>query len=792
MKNFILNWRRSVEAGVLKEQKNLKEISDEEKDFLQPTIDNMTPENLPLNNLYNGKYRTIIPIETFAGPLAELINAYETASDWKFDLTKGVLTKKYVQEFNGKTYNKVKTLRIGGFISSLEEIIEKLAVITTQRNQLFRDLNDDHEGNKKKIDAIDGKINGLREAYHKSFGIRYPERWEKTKLVEKAKKYWIENAAFFKNNPEEAFSRYSIIISRHPVDVVRMSDFDHITSCHTPRSREPDGPEEWVCAFAEAMNGGGIAYVVKSEDLKDFQEEYELDVETTTEEIFSDEDRGEGEIVPISRIRLRTMGYTDSKGNQVNIGVPEKRLYGGKTPNFLKTLTKWSRDNQEEALGNLPKKEDGKTIDADKINLFGGHYEDTDGTKAIKFLTGEEVEGVVRWTQNGSEEAARLRFDQSAAMAEEFENLVDEWNNRMDYVKAFVEVENYGDGPMIDVWAETQITIEIPYDKQSEEFKEKAHGFSSYTYRSELANLVAMELSDLSSWIAESEGNSSDIDTTYNTYDKSVSLIFQQRILSDIFSGGGVYDEDSLTQFLYDLEENIEDEYDGISGYIYSILVNNEIINDPFSKMWSKIEQDYMEELDDGDWTFDADGDPYLIEEQSIDIEMHDIYFGIEKVKGIPKEYKKEDIIKEIVTGLFFKRAVQKIINKRINSIKKQDFYAYFFVVTRVVFGDTPKVSYTMTVHKDDNVSHIETIIKNISREDMEDIILESYIIIVAEDMKKKGIKGGMFMDDKDFSSPSEEPQDDTPKQQQIPFEKESEKSLNERIHKNWINKLMN
>ena len=97
-----------------------------------------------------------------------------------------------------------------------------------------------------------------------------------------------------------------------------------------------------------------------------------------------------------------------------------------------------------------------------------------------------------------------------------------------------------------------------------------------------------------------------------------------------------------------------------------------------------------------------------------------------------------------------------------------------------------------MTVHKDDNVSHIETIIKNISREDMEDIILESYIIIVAEDMKKKGIKGGMFMDDKDFSSPSEEPQDDTPKQQQIPFEKESEKSLNERIHKNWINKLMN
>jgi len=463
MKNFILNWREAVNSGVLSESQDLKEISDEEMDFLQPAIDNMTPENLPLNKLYNGKYRTVIPIETFAGPLAELINSFEANSDWKFDLVKGILTKEYVQEFNGKTYNKTKVLRIGGFISSLEEIIKKLDDLKNKR-LLQPDTNDAGSARdwKKKNEEVDDEVQKLRTAYHKSFGIRYPERWKKTKLVEKAKKYWIENAAFFKNNPEEAFSKYSIIISRHPVDIARMSDFDHITSCHTLPSRGTEEGEYWVCAFAEAMNGGGIAYVVKSEDLKDFQEEYELDVETTTEEIFRDEARGEGEIVPISRIRLRTMGYTDSKGNQVNIGVPERRLYGFKTPNFKDTLRKWAHDNQEEELGNLPKKEDGKSIDADKIKLFGGHYEDTKGTQAVKLLTGEEVEGVVKWTQNGSEEAARQHFDTSAAMAAELEEIIERWNYNHDYVTATVDVEDYGEGPHIRAEAQTNIKIDIP------------------------------------------------------------------------------------------------------------------------------------------------------------------------------------------------------------------------------------------------------------------------------------------------------------------------------------------
>ena len=50
--------------------------------------------------------------------------------------------------------------------------------------------------------------------------------------------YWVKKANWIKENINTLEDdRYSIILTRHPVDVMRMSDFDKITSCHTPPSR---------------------------------------------------------------------------------------------------------------------------------------------------------------------------------------------------------------------------------------------------------------------------------------------------------------------------------------------------------------------------------------------------------------------------------------------------------------------------------------------------------------------------------------------------------------------------
>ena len=53
---------------------------------------------------------------------------------------------------------------------------------------------------------------------------------------------------------------YTVIISRHPIDVLRMSDVGNISSCHS------EGASHWHCAKAEAKGHGPIAYLVPTSD----------------------------------------------------------------------------------------------------------------------------------------------------------------------------------------------------------------------------------------------------------------------------------------------------------------------------------------------------------------------------------------------------------------------------------------------------------------------------------------------------------------------------------------------
>ena len=54
---------------------------------------------------------------------------------------------------------------------------------------------------------------------------------------------------------------FHIILSRAPIDVLRMSDFENIQSCHSP------GSTYWQCAHDEATEGGPIAYLVSNQQL---------------------------------------------------------------------------------------------------------------------------------------------------------------------------------------------------------------------------------------------------------------------------------------------------------------------------------------------------------------------------------------------------------------------------------------------------------------------------------------------------------------------------------------------
>ena len=91
-------------------------------------------------------------------------------------------------------------------------------------------------------------------------------------------KWWQKKQTFFSKDPdgwgtiENAFTdqisdEWRVIISRHPVDVLRMSDIGDISSCHR------EGGEYFKCAVEESLGNGLIAYLVRTDDLADFLSE---------------------------------------------------------------------------------------------------------------------------------------------------------------------------------------------------------------------------------------------------------------------------------------------------------------------------------------------------------------------------------------------------------------------------------------------------------------------------------------------------------------------------------------
>jgi hypothetical protein len=175
--------------------------------------------------------------------------------------------------------------------------------------------------------------------------------------------------------------QYSVIISRHPVDVLRMSDFDQITSCHTPPGKHnPQGGGYWSHCQEEAAKGGLVAFVVKAQDLAGLNKQQ---IEGN-DEIFEDPERNTPGIKPLSRLRIRR--FKDVNGEKNDLAVPELRTYGKRLPDFDEFLTKWSRDAQPEAF------EDGNPDMSEYERVGGGYADNEDSALFNNFFDTDEYE----------------------------------------------------------------------------------------------------------------------------------------------------------------------------------------------------------------------------------------------------------------------------------------------------------------------------------------------------------------------------------------------------------------
>lgn len=160
---------------------------------------------------------------------------------------------------------------------------------------------------------------------------------------------------------------YYLMFSRHPVDVLRMSDHKGISSCHRLKgSYSKDSGQYSHCALADARNDGGIVYLIKGGDARRIKDHLD------DQDVFEDKDRNISGIRPLGRIRLRR--FIDLKTGDdwaVPTTLQDEQKYGTFTTEIFEIAETYVRKHQA-ITQNPPTPE----YAAENIVMVGGSYSD--------------------------------------------------------------------------------------------------------------------------------------------------------------------------------------------------------------------------------------------------------------------------------------------------------------------------------------------------------------------------------------------------------------------------------
>jgi hypothetical protein len=436
------SWREFLTEGKFTDDKLLREVTFDEMRHIEKALEEMGPEDLAFTGIFKDKNRVLIdfPTRNTGSVLGTFIDFFRKAGysvDWDKGVLSGVLNIRDSSPSGvaaslidrnvamKKTEKKIQ-MKVGKFLAKLKKDISKYNLIRAKignymkekygpggREGTFRDIGArarrEESWNPTGVDvknALENNEDEIKQYYRLNDQIRgyLGDDWESvhgedvfkkvvsTPMIDQMSVYWQKNADYIKKNLSALDeNKYSIIITRHPVDVLRMSDFDDINSCHSPPSRPQAEGSYYKCAVAEAHGHGAIAYVVNNADL---DEEFgttnlraieESSAFQQNQDLFYDEARDAGaEIEPVSRLRLRQVRYWDDTRGFVEeqagtqLAVPESRIYGVQVPGFRERLMKWAVENQKEALANAPKRDSLglEAVNLDNFIKFGGSYED--------------------------------------------------------------------------------------------------------------------------------------------------------------------------------------------------------------------------------------------------------------------------------------------------------------------------------------------------------------------------------------------------------------------------------
>lgn len=353
----------------------ITEVTEDELLLVQAAVDKATnnPSVLPFNDQFEGKLRTVVNIAynpyTDPGEISTMLNTL-VAAGWKVDLNSGVASKQFEKEFEGVKRVQTRQMKVNAIWTTLIDLLGKQDAILDKAIGNVGDIESAMllTANNPELQKVESQISSLMgDAMKEKFTQGMSYRVAK-KRIESYIKLWQEQAARIKGKIDNK-SVLSVVISRHPIDVLRMSDFQNITSCHAPPSTPTGsyrgGGSYYKCAVAEARDGGAISFLVNTEDLEG------IDLEQ--KDIFTDKTRGFSGINPVARLRLRAVV---NKEADISIAIPEARLYGNDIAGFREAVINWAISSQGSQFQKVISSADDGVIDLDKFQRLGGEYED--------------------------------------------------------------------------------------------------------------------------------------------------------------------------------------------------------------------------------------------------------------------------------------------------------------------------------------------------------------------------------------------------------------------------------
>jgi rRNA processing protein Gar1 len=413
-------------------------------------------EAYSFNNLFKGKKRIAItpPPSPAKGPIGNIVRFFND-NGYEIDFKDSVVTKDVTTVIPkgpraGEKVTKKQKTRIGKAFDVIGNIIKQYK----KANEEYKEAGGFAAESAMDIAGFDPKDPDdvkLKKAIEKKEAMEnkltsvLPESAPSYEAIEAQlpafKQFWNTKSQFYRENPQAAFTKedpYVTILSRHPVDVVRMSDMEDIRSCHSRTGGY------FQCAVAESRGHGPIAYSVPREefekyfdvDLNETKPE-DVDLDQGDEEIFADSDRDIGGMIPFSRVRLRKFVH-DEDGRM--LAVPETRTYtqGNRQPppGFLKSVVDWAVKSQEKAYGDIEKL--ANDVSDEKWTRYGGTYRDTsDGgifAAMFKGLTNDEQDEMM--SQAGDigikpEDEKQIQQDVDDPLEREVSEIMDSANNSM-------------------------------------------------------------------------------------------------------------------------------------------------------------------------------------------------------------------------------------------------------------------------------------------------------------------------------------------------------------------------